>query len=134
MTVLGLSDCQPVQCEELPPEPSNAPVHESDKPQRPTCDDGAFTVQLLSPTPAAESGCSAGLDSAPDTGGGTDNIPKPTATTQRHCLIRSNRVTALKQIIAELGDETRAINDGVNFPTTPSFRSAMAAVSSMPIH
>ena len=134
MTALCLNDCHPVQCDELPSEALDASAHNADEPRSQPYDDGVFTVRVLSPTPAAESGRSASLNHTQDADGGTaDDVLKPATTTQRQCTTRLNRVVALKQIAADLEGETRAINDGVNFPTTPSFRSAMAMVR-MPIY
>ena len=131
MTALCPSDCQPVQCEdpELHPKPSEVPAHDIDGSRFQSCDDDTFTIQVLGQNLPAESGCSASLDDAPDTDAKTtDCISKPTATTQRLCTMKSNKVAALRQIVAELEDETRAVNDGVKFPTTPSFRSAVTMV------
>ena len=123
-----------MQCEELPSWSPEVPAHDVNEPRRQSCDDDVFTIQVLSPTPAVEPGCSASLDDTPDTDRRTaDNSLKPAATIQRQCTTRLNRATALKQIVAELEDETRAINDGVKLPTAPSFRSAAAMVR-LPIY
>lgn len=131
MTVVCPSDCQPTQCEgpEPLPKPSGAPAHDIDTSRRQSCDDGTFTIQVLGQNLAAESRCSAGLDGVPEMGvRSADCISKPAATIQRQWTLKPNKVAALRQIIAELEDETRAVNGGVKFPTAPSFGSAVTMV------
>lgn len=54
----------------------------------------------------------------------SDIASNPTAASRRQCITRSRKGSILKQIVSELEDEARIINNGITFPTIPSFRLA----------
>lgn len=130
MTTVRASNCHPVECEDIKPAPGplNSPTSETGALQHQSCDDYAFTCRALSSTPA-EFGCSASPDDCPETGErATDTVSKPITARHSQCTTELRRGAALKQIVAELNDETSIIGVGATLPAIPSFRMARSMV------
>jgi hypothetical protein len=127
MAAVYQSDSRSSECEELTPEPPMATLLcDASGSQHQPDDCGVFAIQVIRPTSRAES------ESLIHPNGGTQDKNteaantslKPTTTSNRRCVPRFRKDAALKWIVSELEDEAMDINNGVAFPTIPSFQSA----------
>jgi hypothetical protein len=126
MAMVCQSDFRPSECEELTPEPPTTLLCDVNGSRHQPDDCGIFAIQVLRPTSRAESKNLVCLDhDTQDKDAEAANTSlNLAAISNRRCIPRLRKDTVLKRIVSELEDEARDINNGVAFPTIPSFQSA----------